>query len=103
MAWRNIGRKSVNPNLAASQPAGAFFSSPTDPGAAMGNGNRIYDDGFARIGAATMGSGITTSFGYQNSSQVDLVADTLTFRSSGGTALENPRAGRDGDSDAISP
>ncbi len=29
--WRRIGNTSVHPNLAASQPAGAFFSPPQAP------------------------------------------------------------------------
>lgn len=103
LAWRRIGSTTVAPNLAANNPPAAFFSPSAGPGAATGIANRNYDNGFVRIGAGTPISGQTTNFSFQNNSQFNAAADTLTFTSSGGVALENPGSGRDGDDTAASP
>lgn len=101
VAWRHLGGTQVDFGYSGSAASPDFFSPNPASGDATAYADRTYDDGFVNIGAATAGSGLTTNFGYDNDSQV--VADTLTYTLSGGSALDTPGQGSEGDETAAAP
>lgn len=62
------------------------FTPPSGIGADTGFSDRTYDDGFVHVGAATAGTGLTTNWGYQSSSQVQ--GDSLVMSKAGGQRRE---------------
>ncbi len=63
-----------------------------DPGPATGGGlNRDYDDGYVRLDSSGNAGGKTWYWGYENASQVNLTADTITMHAitGGGEASIN--------------
>jgi hypothetical protein len=67
--------------------SGRFPVSGNAPGEAIPGRNHTYDDGFVRLDDtgnavpfdSTTGNGVTANWGYQNASQYDAAAETLTF------------------------
>ncbi len=52
-------------------------------GAVDDSGERTYDDGFVRTDMSTAIDGLTSHWGYRNSSQVDLAGDSISFHAAG--------------------
>ncbi|QJE95867.1 hypothetical protein [Luteolibacter luteus] len=95
--WRTLGETTVSPNLGGGALSGNF-PEIGDPGEYA---DRFYDDGHVGIGAATPGTGLTTNWSYQNSSQV--AGDTLSFTRSGFSGLSSIGGARDDDSSSAAP
>jgi hypothetical protein len=70
--------------------SGSFPVSGSSPGLAIPGQNHTYDDGYVRVDDtgnavpfdSTTGNGVTANWGYNNASQYDAVAETLTFHGS---------------------
>lgn len=52
-------------------------------GPADANGTRTYEDGFVGTDMSTQIDGLTSYWGYRNSSQVNLAADSISFHATG--------------------
>lgn len=99
--WRHLGGTKVNPRLGAGATAAGFTVLPTGVGDAGAFDNRVYDDGFVSIGAATPGTGLTTNFGYAD--EVQGASGSLVYTKGGGSSIGFPVAGQDGNSDFVAP
>lgn len=58
-------------------------------GAENAFGERFYDDGFVRLDSSTAIDGLTSHWGYENASQVDVAGDTIRFRATGFESIRN--------------
>ncbi|SHJ26140.1 hypothetical protein SAMN02745181_1585 [Rubritalea squalenifaciens DSM 18772] len=98
--WRKTGALSISPDAFGAYTAGlpAFTS---HVGEADQDADRTYADGFVNIGAATPNTGLTSYWGYDNSSQV--VGDSITFNSTPITTLTSAEAAKTGDSTSAVP
>ena len=82
---------------------GSFAVSSAAPGApGVGGVNHLYDDGFVRVDSTGDAGGVTSLWGYSNSSQYNAKNQTLTYHSTTATTIndetksyESPSAGLD--------
>jgi hypothetical protein len=83
---RRVGAVSFNtgstPGVIPSRFGISSFTAPAGRSADSAYADRTYDDGFVNIGAATPGTGLTTNWGYNSSSQNQ--GGNLTFSRAGG-------------------
>lgn len=87
-AWRQSGTLGFS---GGSRSAGVMIPSfvgdnvlITPPlGAADAAGSRTYDDGFVGTDMSTGIDGLTSNWGYQNSGQINLPSDSITFHATG--------------------
>ena len=76
--------------------SGIFTAGGSDPGPAGVPGvNHVYDDGFVRVDDTGNASGLTSFWGYDNASQYDANANTLTFRGSSAYATTGSSSAED--------
>lgn len=102
IAWRSLGKTSINPGFRSSAAfIPNFFSPNPASGPAGQDSDRTYDNGFVNLGAATPGTGLTTNWGYNDGSQ--LTGDTIQYTLGGGVALDFPSRGQDDEDVEISP